>query len=146
MLDHKENDMSTKNKSMFEIATRTKLRIASSRGWLSAEQLWDVLLRSNDDFNLDAIARGTNKALKEMSEESFVATSKSPEQEQLELALAVVKHVIAVKIDEDRKNRVLAENRREREKLLEILAVKEADELSDMPREEIEARIRALDA
>lgn len=138
--------MSTKNKSMFEIATRMKLRIASSRGLLSVEQLWDVLLRSNDDFNLDAIARGTNKALKEMAEESFVVTSKSPEQEHLELALAVIKHVIAVKIDDDKKNRALAENRNEKEKLLEILARKEVSELGELTREQLEARIRALDA
>lgn len=38
--------------NMFEFATRSKLRFTSARGELTAEQLWDVPLRSRDDFSL----------------------------------------------------------------------------------------------
>ena len=64
--------MTTPDINLFEYATRTVLRFASTRGLISVEQLWDVPLRSNDGFDLDAIARSLSQELKSVSEESFV--------------------------------------------------------------------------
>jgi hypothetical protein len=135
--------MTTQN--IFEYATRNKLRFASPRGELSAEQLWDVPLRSGDDFNLNTIAKTTNKALKEITEESFVETKKTAKQTRLENALEIVKYVIDTKLAEEKAAETRAKNKQEKEKLLEILAEKQAGKLSDLTEKELQKRIAALE-
>lgn len=131
--------------NIFEYATRNKLRFASPRGELTVEQLWDVPLRSGDDFNLNMIAKTTNKALKEISEESFVETKKTAKQIRLENALEVVKYVIDVKLAEEKAAETRAERKKEKEKLLEILAEKQAGKLSELSEKELQKRIAALE-
>lgn len=130
--------------NIFEFATRNKLRFASLRGELSVEQLWDVPLRSSDDFNLDRIARNANKALKDATEESFVSSTRTPAHVRLEMSLEVVKRVIAVKIADEETAKRRAENKKEREKLLEILAEKQDGKLSKLSEMELQKRIAAL--
>jgi hypothetical protein len=130
--------------NIFEFATRNKLRFTSVRGMLTVEQLWDVPLRSNDLFNLDTIAKTTNKALKEVSEESFVEANQTPELERWTATMEVIKHVIAVKLEEEEANRRRAQNKLEREKLLSILAEKQEGRLSELSEKELQKRIAAL--
>ncbi len=131
--------------NIFEHATRTKLRFASVRGNLTIEDLWDVPLRSINDFNLDAIAKAANKALKELSEENFVESTKTPAHTRAEIALEVVKYVIETKLTEEETAKKRAENKLEREKLLSILAEKQAGKLSELSEKELQKRIAALD-
>lgn len=138
--------MNNTNISMFEAATRKKLRFVSTRGELSVEQLWDVPLRSEDNFNLDVIARAVNKGLKAIAEESFVATRKNPALGQQELKLSIIKHVIATKLDDEATVRSRASKAQEKTRLLDILAGKEASELGELSKEDLETRIRALEA
>lgn len=130
--------------NLFEYATRNKLRFASTRGELSVETLWDVPLRSNNDFNLDAIARTANKALKEATEESFVSTTRTPEHTRLEMTLNIIKHVIEVKLSDEANARQRAENKKEKEKLLQILAEKQDGKLSALSEKELKKRIAEL--
>ncbi len=130
---------------IFEFATRSKLRFSSVRGELSIEQLWDVPLRSRDDFNLNAIAKATSKAFKEISEESFVETKKTPEHTRREAALDAVKYIIDVKLTEEKAADARAERRQEKEKLLQILAEKQAGKLSELSEKELQKRIAALE-
>lgn len=132
--------------NVFEYATRNKLRFASSRGELTAEQLWDVPLRSSDGFNLDALARAANKDHKDATEESFVATERTSAHVKLEMKLETVKHVISVKLAEEAKAKARAENKAKKEKLLEILAEKQAGRLSALSEKEIKKQIAELDA
>lgn len=131
--------------STFEYATRNKLRFASTRGELTVEQLWDVPLRSRDDFNLNTIAKAASKAWKEVSEESFVETTKTPEHARRELALEVVKYVIEVKLTEETAAAKRADNKLEKEKLLKILAEKQEGKLSELSEKELQKRIAALE-
>lgn len=139
----KETTMTTQN--IFEYATRNKLRFASIRGELSVEQLWDVPLRSRDDFNLNAVAKTVNKALKEISEESFVETTKTVAHTRLETALEIVKYVIETMLAEEETAKKRAANKQEKEKLLAILAEKQAGKLSELSEKELQKRIAALD-
>lgn len=132
--------------NLFEYATRSKLRFTSVKGELSAEQLWDVPLRSTDGFNLDAIARTANKVFKDATEESFVATAKTPAHTRLEMALEVVKRVIEVKLEDEAVAKKRSENRAEKEKLLKILAEKQDGKLSELSERELKKRISELDA
>lgn len=130
--------------NMFEYAVRNKLRFASTRGDLTAEQLWDVPLRSSDEFNLNAVAKAANKALKDATEERFVETTRTPAHRRLESTLEIVKHVIDVKLAEEEATKKRAENKVERERLLAILAEKQAGKLSALSESELKKRIEAL--
>lgn len=131
--------------NIFEYATRNKLRFASTKGELSVEQLWDVPLRSTDGFNLDAIAKGANKAFKDATEESFVTTTRTPAVTRLELTLEVVKNVISTKLADEEMAKRRAENKTEKEKLLRILAEKQEGRLSELTEKELQKRIAALE-
>ncbi|HEY8924296.1 MAG TPA: hypothetical protein VIU64_07940 [Polyangia bacterium] len=131
--------------NVFEFATRNKLRFASVRGELSVEQLWDVPLRARDGFDLNAVARVANKALKEISEENFVETAKTTEHARREAALEVVKYVIATKLAEEEAAKARAARKQEKEQLLAILAEKQAGKLSELSEKELQRRIAALE-
>lgn len=132
--------------NIFEYAARKKLRFPSAHGELTAEQLWDVPLRDTRGFNLNEIAKGINRAVKDASEENFVTTTvKTPDLERREVALAVVKHVIEVKLAEEKAASERAAKKREKEQLLEILAKKQAGELDALSVEDLQKRIAALE-
>jgi hypothetical protein len=130
---------------IFEYATRSKLRFQSPRGELSVEQIWDVPLRSRDEFNLNVVAKAANKALKEITEESFVETTKTAEHVRRECALNLVKYVIDVRLAEETAERTRAENKIKKEKLLAILAEKQAGKLSELSEKELQRQIAALE-
>ena len=130
--------------NIFEYAARSKIRFQSTKGELTVEQLWDVPLRSRDDFNLNAVAKAANKAWKDISEESFVETTKTPEHVRRETALEIVKYVIDTKRAEENLAKLRADNKIEKEKLLEILAEKQDGKLSELSEKELRRRIAAL--
>ena len=130
--------------NIFEYAARSKIRFQSTKGELTVEQLWDVPLRSRDDFNLNAVAKAANKAWKDISEESFVETTKTPEHVRRETALEIVKYVIDTKLAEENLAKLRADNKIEKEKLLEILAEKQDGKLSELSEKELRRRIAAL--
>lgn len=129
----------------FEYVTRNKLRFPSTKGELTVEQLWDVPLRSRDDFNLNTIAKAANKAWKDISEESFVETKKTVAHERLEMVFEVVKYIIDVKLAEEKAAEKKAENAKEKARLLEILAEKQDGKLSALSETELKKRIAALE-
>ena len=132
-------------KNIFEYATRNKIRFPSVKGELTVEQLWDVPLRSRDDFNLNSVAKAANKAWKDASEETFVETVKTTAHVRLETAFEVVKHVIDFRLAEEASAKKRADNKVEKEKLLSILADKQAGKLSELSEKELQRRIAALD-
>ena len=129
----------------FETATRRKIRFTSSKGLLSVEQLWDVPLRSKNDFNLNEIAKKASLEVKEIVEENFVDSS-VPGAIESHLKFDLVKYVIATKLQEETLSAKRAENKIEREKLLRILAEKQDGALSDLSVQELQTRINALGA
>jgi len=131
--------------NIFQYATRNKLRFQSVKGELNVEQLWDVPLRSKDDFNLNAVAKAANKAWKEVSEESFVETARTPEHTRRETVLEVVKYVIETKLAEEEASKTRAARKLEKEKLLKILAEKQDGKLSDLSERELKKRIEDLE-
>jgi hypothetical protein len=130
--------------NLFEYITRNKLRFASVRGELTIEQLWDVPLRSRDDFNLNTLAKAANKALKDVSEENFVETTKTAAHTRLEVAMEAVKYVIETKLAEEEAAKQRAAKKQEKEKLLAILAEKQDGKLSELSEKELQKRIAAL--
>jgi hypothetical protein len=132
--------------NIFEYASRNKLRFTSLRGVLTVEQLWDVPLRSTDGFNLNAVARAANEAVKAANEENFVGpTARTTAQVQLESALEIVKYVIDVKLADEAAAKKRVENKAKREKLLVALQEKEDGKLSEMSVRELKRQIAELE-
>ena len=73
---------------IFEYATRNKVRFPFE-GMISVEDLWDLSLT-----NLDSIYKTLNKQVKQSEEESLLSTKASVDTE-LEVQIAIVKHIVA---------------------------------------------------
>lgn len=130
--------------NIFKEALVAKLRFASVKGSITTEQLFDLPLTSRNGFDLDSVAKAVNFELKQLAEESFVATTHSPEKAMTELALDVVKEIIADKLEAAARAAAAASKNVEKQKLLAILAKKTDEQLEGLSVEELQARIAAL--
>lgn len=128
----------------FEQATREKFRYPSARGWLSTEQLWELPLTAKSGFSLDDVAKAVNAELKAVDTESFVATESNPAKAICESKLSILKHIIAVRLAENRAAAALATKKWEKEKLLEVLSRKQDAALENLTEDELLARINDL--
>jgi hypothetical protein len=130
--------------NIFEAASRQKIRFDSNRGALMVEQLWDLSLTSKSGFDLDSVARAINRDLKDMTEESFVATTSNPAKASLELKLEVVKYVIAIRMAENAARLAAADKAAKKTKLIEVLSRKQDAALEALTPDEIQAQIEEL--
>ena len=115
------------------------VQIHTSKGLLSAEDLWDLSLPS-----LDTIAKAVNKKLKEESEESFIS-AKSSANETLELKLEVLKHIIGVKLAEKEATKSRMERLAKIHQLKELAVTKANEQLASKSLEEIQKMIAELE-
>lgn len=129
---------------LFEYATRNALRFASCKGYLTTEQLWDLPLQSKSGFDLDSVAKAANTELKELTDDSFVATAEAPGKAKAAKKLEIIKHVIAARLAENEAARSAAARKAEREKLLGILSDKQDEALKSLTADEIKQRLNAL--
>lgn len=130
---------------MFEKATRQKLRFSTSVGLITTEDLWDLpLTAAFKKPNLDHLARGIYNDLKGKEEVSFVETRPDPEKAELELKLKIVKHIIAVKLDEKRKAEEASANAVRKQKIMEALERKQDGALENMSEEDLKAELAKL--
>ena len=129
---------------MFEKASRLKLRFESTKGQLQIEDLWDLPLTSTKgQANLDDIARGLHRQLKNGDDVSFVnATHKSDEVVQLKFD--IVKHIIDVRLVENEAAAKARENKEKKQQLLAIIAQKKDAALQGTPLEELEAMVAQM--
>lgn len=130
---------------LYKYAAQTELRFSSVRGELTAEQLFDLPLTSKNGFDLDSVAKAVNAELKACSEESFVQAKSNPKQKYYEVALDIVKDVIATQLAINAE--VLARQHRseERRKLLDAIAAKKDQVLSQASLDELEKKLAELD-
>lgn len=131
--------------NIFEYAARNKIRFASPRGELTVEQLWEVPLRSTDDFNLNIVAKAANETVKQANEENFVETKRTTKHVRAEIALDLVKYVIETKLADEAAAIRKVENKQRKEKLLAVLAEKQAGKLSEMSERELKKQIAELE-
>ncbi len=129
----------------FAAAARQRTRFTTPQGQLSVEDLWGLPLTSTraQTANLNDIAKGISRTIKEAGDEDFVDNVKKPNVE-LAFKLDLVKHIIEVKKNE----RNLAEQEHERQtkiqRLREIIANKQDKELESKSTEELLAQLAAL--
>lgn len=125
---------------MFEKASRQKLRFPY-QGSISVEDLWDLGVEQ-----LDSLFKALNSRLKEQSEESLLGTKPyhSAEDERVTLSVAIVRHVVEVKLAEAAEKSLAKERKAKRQKLLEILESKKEGELQGLSMEELQKRLDEL--
>lgn len=131
--------------NIFEKASQEALRFTTSKGEITVEQLWQLPLQSARGLSLDNVAQAVNAKLKEVSTESFVSTSTNPLRSRYELALEIVKHIIAVRLEENAKKRTDAEKAEERARLRDLLLKKQDEKLAGLTEEQINERLAELD-
>ncbi|RLB78970.1 MAG: hypothetical protein DRH06_00330 [Deltaproteobacteria bacterium] len=129
--------------NLFEKASKNKLRIATTKGFLSVEDLWDLPLTSQTTSSLDSIARDLSKLVKEGEEESFV-TETSKASEDVVALFDIVKHIIAIRLEENKKIRDASRRKHQKQAILAIMADKQTDELKGKSLSELQDLVDAL--
>lgn len=133
--------------SMFEKASRLKLRFPSTRGLLTVEDLWGLPLTGKTVPSLDAIAVDLHSSLRSETQISFVDNAVKSKDEQLnQLRFDIVKHIIDVRINEDAAKTQKAQLDQQRAALTEALEMKRQERLQGKSVEELEAELALLNA
>lgn len=112
--------------SIFEHASRIKLRFETEKGVLNIEDLWDLKL-SSTGISLDSIAKGLYKQIKESEDISFVSESKV--NPLITLKFDIVKHIIKTKIEERDLAKAKADKKAKNQRIMEIIERKKDIEL-----------------
>lgn len=110
--------------NIFEYATRNKIRFPF-KGMISVEDLWDLSL-----VNLDSIYKTLNKQVKQSEEESLLNTKTNVDTE-LEVQIAIVKHIVSVKLAEHDAREKAAAKKVQKQKIMAIIASKEDEALKN---------------
>lgn len=124
---------------MYKKASQQKLRIATSRGMLSVEQLWDL-----PKEEIGQLAVALRKRIKDArgisgdSELDFLQPTEHAEETADELTFRILKDIYqTLQANEDSARRLAAKRQRNR-KLLEVIARKQDQELEGKSIEELE--------
>lgn len=128
---------------LFEIASRKQFRFASPKGQLTVEDLWEVPLTSTRGTSLDVIAKVLHRELKEDTEISFV-TPVTAADTTTRQKLDLVKHIIAIKIQERDAAKAAAATRARKQRIMEIIADKEDSALASKDLSELKAMLNAM--
>ena len=123
--------------TMFETASRRKYRFPF-HGSINTEDLWDLSVQ-----NLDLVFKALNAQVKQSSEESLLQT-KNPASQQLETQIAIVKHIVSVKLAEAETQRLASENAQKKRRIMEIISSKQDEELHSKSIEELSKMLDAL--
>jgi uncharacterized protein YabN with tetrapyrrole methylase and pyrophosphatase domain len=131
---------------LFITAARKKYRFDSNKGALTVEQLFDLPLTSKSGFDLDSVAKATNKQLKEQTEDSFVLVSVNPLKGELSDKLEIVKAVISIRQAENEAARLQAERAAQRQRLRAAIDEAKTRQLSQASVEDLERQLAELAA
>ena len=124
--------------SLFEQATRYKLRFATTKGMLTVEDLWDLPLisKSGAQVNLDDLARTAYKEMEESACQSLVQKS-TKISETAKLKFDIIKHIIDVRLAERDAAIERSEKATKKQRILELIASKEDESLAGKSLEEL---------
>ena len=122
----------------FREATRQRLRIETSRGPLSVEQLWDLKLS-----DLASIIRNLKKKLKKENDDelSFLDDASTPVDKTLELSFNVVKEIYTILKSERDAIKNETERKANNAKIEALISQKEDEELSSLTVEQLREKL-----
>lgn len=119
---------------MFKQALRTKLRITTTKGKLSVEQLYDLSIEELDQLAV-TLQEEAQKASK-----SFIGLSKADELSKLKFN--VVLEVLQDKINIANAEARQSQNKKHNDKILALIAKKQDEALKGLSIEELQAQLR----
>lgn len=124
--------------NIFEYVVRNKVRFPF-KGMISVEDLWDLSLS-----NLDSIYKTLNKQVKQSEEESLLSTKASVDTE-LEVQIAIVKHIVSVKLAEKEAAKKASVRKAQKQKLMSIIAAKQDEALQNSSIDDLQKMLDELD-
>lgn len=124
--------------NIFEYATRNKVRFIY-KGSVSVEDLWDLSVTE-----LDKVFKTLNSQRKQSKEESLLNT-KSKEDEIVDVQIAIVKYIVAVKLAEKEAKEKAAENKAKKQKIMAIMAARDEKALENASDEDLQKMLAELD-
>ncbi len=119
--------------SVYKKASQQKLRIATERGPLSVEQLWDLPLQE-----LDTLAVSLQEKYETSKGKSFLET-KSKKDKNIKLQFDLVLDILETKVKNAETASKAAETRAHNEKIDTLIAEKQEEELKGKSVKELEA-------
>lgn len=123
--------------NIFEQASRQAFRFQTKKCLITTEDLWALPLTSTTGVSLDEVARQLHKDIQASSVPSFVEV-KTESNSLLETQLEVVKHIIAVKLEEKKVRDEAREVAAKKQRVMELIQNKKDAALADMSIEELE--------
>lgn len=123
--------------NIFELASRMKIRF-QYRGQISVEDLWDLTTRQ-----LDSIFKELNTKLKTEKEESLLAVKDSATSD-LELKVAIIRHIVGVKLAEAAERELAVEKAAKRGRILEIIERKQGAALEEKSEDDLKKMLEEL--
>ena len=122
--------------SNFLLASRLKLRFNTSKGTLTAEQLWDLSLTE-----LDSLAVELQQAYEDSKGKSFL-TKRSRKDKTIKLQFDIVLTILNTLVEEQDMARNEAENKAHNTKILQLIQKKREVELEKMSEEELQSLLK----
>lgn len=123
--------------NMFEQASIQKFRFDSPKGLLNVEDLWSLpLVSGSGKANLDDIAKGLHRQLKNSDDVSFVTPS-SKTDKSLQMKFDIVKYIIDVIVAENAAANDASARADKKQQILRIIANKETEELASASIEDL---------
>lgn len=127
--------------TMFEKAVRQKLRFTHKnfqKGLCSVEELWDLPLQE-----LDKMYQELNAEIKEQQEDSLLE-DKTETHNILKLKTDIVKHIVDVRLQEQKEREEAAKREQDKQKILSIIEEKEEDNLRDKSADELRELVKKM--
>lgn len=123
--------------NIFEFAARNKIRFPY-KGLITVEDLFDLSLT-----NLDSIYKTLNKQVKQSEEESLLNTKTTIDKE-LDVQIAIVKHIVAVKLAEQEAREKASAKKEQKQKIMAIIASKQDEALQNSSVEDLQKMLDEL--
>ncbi len=131
--------------SIFQQASRAKLRFATQLGQLSTEDLWELPLTSAKGVSLKSIATDLQKQItaQPMKELDFFDLPEATDS-ILQLRFDIIKHIVTTRVAESRDKSAEAAKETKRAQLQALINDKLQDELKNKSVEELQAELASL--
>jgi hypothetical protein len=131
--------------NLFVLASRAKFRFVTSKGSLTAEDLWDLPLDDRRQVSLDDVAKSLNKQLRESdTEQSFVNKASAPRTDEIKAKFDLVLFVIKTKLEERDAAKARSDKEANKQKIMALIERKKDEALAGKPLDELQALLNTM--
>jgi hypothetical protein len=121
---------------MYKQAVKEKLRVQTTKGLLSVEQLWDL-----STTDLDALAVSLDEEYKSSGKKSFLI-AKSVKDKTAKLKFDVVLDILTTKVEEQQALSDAKDIKEHNQKILQLIADKQDESLKGKTVKQLEAMLK----